>query len=866
MATINNSNSYTLVSGTNEDDFIRNFGWNCTIEGGDGNDEILSSSGSRMIISGGNGNDFVSLETTTDNHTIEYAAGDGNDTILNFQSTDMIKIYADSYSTVKSGYDIVVSVGEGQIILKNTVAYVGSTNITDLNFVLEKISETNSWKLSGTTATYGTASKTLITVSGVKSLSGISLSGKVITVAASALNKKKVTISDGYTLKRADDVPKPTSKNATWSLNGTTATYTSSSTTAGYTLANNVITYSKAKSGSILATLTGIKSTSGLSVSGKVVTVSASALNNSNVTISGDYTLKLADDVITPSTKKAAFTLNGTTATYKSSGTTAGYILANNSKSISYSKATTAKDLATITGAKATKGLSISGKKITLKNSALKNKVTVSGSYEFNFTSDYKKATITGSKNADTLAVNGSKVSINGGKGNDTIKIFGSSNTITGGAGSDVFIYNSGNNIITDYTAEDKISILGAANVTTSGDDVIFNEKLTVKGAADKTVTYYDTSGEHNYIYSNTPYTINAAGTGITLSSSYSDKKFEAENYGENLVTIDATAATQGIDIMGNDNGNKIIGGNGNDTLEGLGGNDTLTGGKGSDVFVYYDGEGKDVITDYEEKDTIQIASGTAQISTSGRNVIFKVGKGSITVKNAAKTGITYIDKDDFEHNSLNGKEMVKISGETAVINKKYWKKIFEIDNYGEGLRNIDASATTGDIKITGNAYANRIISGSGNSTLTGGAGNDTLYGGDGENVFVYSKGDGNDLIYNYAAGDKISLASGTVGKTTVKGDTVIFTVGKGKISLSGAANKDITIIEDGAQKTIPYTARNVAESWFVADDNNFVVSDCQISSIVENSSVNYSALQKETALSVSNSILPAVSCSGKKS
>ncbi|MBR4903770.1 MAG: calcium-binding protein, partial [Selenomonadaceae bacterium] len=717
--------------------------------------------------------------------------------------------------------------------------------------------------------TEATTAEILAIVTGIKSTNGLSVSGKVVTVAKSSVNKKKITISgDGYTLKLDDDVPKPSTKKAAWSLDGTTATYKSSYKTAGYSLAkdNKSISYTEATTAEILATVTGIKSTKGLSVNGNVVTVKNSALNKEKVTISDGYTIKLADDVTKIENKKSAFSYSNGTATYKSSYKTAGYTLASNSKSISYSKATTAKDLATITGAKATKGLSISGKKITLKNSALNNKVTVSGSYEFNFASDYKKATITGSKNADTIAVNGSKVSINGGKGNDTIKIFGSSNTITGGAGSDLFIYNSGNNIITDYAAEDKISISGAANVTTSGKDVIFNEKLTVKGAADKIVTYYDTSGEHNYIYSNTPYTINAAGTGITLSSSYSDKKFEAETYVENLVTIDATAATQGVDIMGNDNSNKIIGSNGNDTLEGLGGNDTLTGGKGADVFVYYDGEGKDVITDYEEKDTIQIASGTAQISTSGRNVIFKVGKGSITVKNAAKTGITYLDKDDFEHNSLNGKEMVKISDETATIDKKYWKKSFEVDKYGNGLRNIDASATTGDIKITGNEYANRIISGSGNSTLTGGAGNDTLFGDDGENVFVYNKGDGYDVIYNYAAGDKISLTSGTVSKKNVKGDTVILTIGKGKISLSGAADKDITIIEDGTQKTIPYTAKNVAESWFMADDDNFAVSDNQISSIVENSSVNYSVFKKEADLSASNSILPAVSYSGKKS
>ena len=889
----NNSDSVTINTGEGNDSVYNDAGDDCTINMGAGYDYVenyegakvtintgagndsVENRGSKVTISGGKGNDTIinncdsNLIPYDDNDgsnvIFKYAEGDGNDIIYGFNKNSTLSIGGGSYSTKKSGDNIIVTVVTGKISL------MGAASLSAVNIVGEnKPVDENKWTLSGTTAKYGKSDKTLITVSGIKSLDGISLSGKVVTVAKSSVNKKKITISgDGYTLKLDDDVPKPSTKKAAWNIDGTTATYKSSYKTAGYSLAkdNKSISYTEATTAEILATVTGIKSTKGLSVSGNVVTVKNSALNKEKVTISNGYTLKLADDVTKTENKKAAFSYSNGTATYKSSYKTAGYTLASNSKSISYSKATTAKDLATITGAKATKGLSISGKKITLKNSALNNKVTVSGSYEFNFASDYKKATITGSKNADTIAVNGSKVSINGGKGNDTIKIFGSSNTITGGAGSDVFIYNSGNNIITDYTSEDKISISGAANVTTSGKDVIFNEKLTIKGAADKTVTYYDTSGEHNYIYSNTPYKINAASTGITLSSSYSDKKFETETYGENIVTIDAIAATQGVDIMGNDKSNKIIGGNGNDTLEGLDGNDTLTGGKGADVFVYYDGEGKDVITDYEEKDTIQIASGTAQISTSGRNIIFKVGKGSITVKNAAKTGITYIDKDDFEHNSLNGKEMVKINDETATINKKYWKKSFEVDKYGEGLMNIDASATTGDIKITGNAQANQIISGSGNSTLIGGAGDDTYYGGDGANIYVYSNGDGKDLIYNYSAGDKISLESGTVSKATVKGDTVIFTVGKGKISLEGAAGKNITIIEDGESKTKIYKAKNDSNSaWFMADDDNFAVYDNQISSIVENSSVNYSVFKKEADLSASNSILPAVSYSGKKS
>ncbi len=68
----------------------------------------------------------------------------------------------------------------------------------------------------------------------------------------------------------------------------------------------------------------------------------------------------------------------------------------------------------------------------------------------------------------------------------------------------------------------------------------------------------------------------------------------------------------------------------------GGGGNDTLTGGNGADVFVYASGGGKDVITDYTAGvDKIRLTSGKiSRTSYSGRDVIFKIGTGTLAVKN----------------------------------------------------------------------------------------------------------------------------------------------------------------------------------------------------------------------------------------
>lgn len=167
---------------------------------------------------------------------------------------------------------------------------------------------------------------------------------------------------------------------------------------------------------------------------------------------------------------------------WKISGTTAKY-------------GTSKKTLATVKGVKAAKGLGTpSGKKITLKNTALKNKVTVSGSYEFDFASNYKNATISGTAKADTITARGSNLKIFGGTGEDSIKMFGTNQIISGGAGADVFIYESknGKEKITDFSSNDTLKIGangdGTYSTVTSDDDVIVSTddggKITLVGAA----------------------------------------------------------------------------------------------------------------------------------------------------------------------------------------------------------------------------------------------------------------------------------------------------------------------------------------------------------------------------------------------
>ena len=144
--TISNYSDDTLIIGTDYDDTIINRGEDVTIVGGDGNDIIdnyeedasinggagnddiyNSSDGEEVTINGGLGNDTLYL--TGDRQVVNYAAGDGNDVVYNFGSTDTLNITSGTYTTTKSGNDLIVNVGSGSITLKNLgIRYVSIRN------------------------------------------------------------------------------------------------------------------------------------------------------------------------------------------------------------------------------------------------------------------------------------------------------------------------------------------------------------------------------------------------------------------------------------------------------------------------------------------------------------------------------------------------------------------------------------------------------------------------------------------------------------------------------------------------------------------------------------------------------------------
>ena len=256
----------------------------------------------------------------------------------------------------------------------------------------------------------------------------------------------------------------------------------------------------------------------------------------------------------------------------------------------------------------------------------------------------------------------------------------------------------------------------------------------------------------------------------------------------------DASSYTKKIKITGNALDNSIVGGSGNDVLDGAAGSDTLNGGKGNDtlrggdgadVFIYENKTGKDVIDGYGTGDVISLGSGATikDAYMKGKNAVIKIGTGSITIKNISNTEVT-LAQGGAETIFSNG---FFINGNSAEVFKSF-KGTIDLNNYSS-ITTADASNSQKSVTLQGGTSSdsliggkgkNKIHGGAGNDTLIGGKGNDSLWGDDGANTFIYSKGDGKDVIYGFDEDDTLTLSNLdlTEGTLNKKGTEIYLKVG----------------------------------------------------------------------------------------
>ena len=132
---------------------------------------------------------------------------------------------------------------------------------------------------------------------------------------------------------------------------------------------------------------------------------------------------------------------------------------------------------------------------------------------------------------------------------------------------------------------------------------------------------------------------------------------------GGSKVTISAGKGHDYIDNTQNGDYSSINAGSGNDTIDGGASFVTIVGGKGNDkidlhsggnLIRYTSGDGNDTIRGFNESDTLTITGGSYSTQTSGNDVIVKVGKGKILLKDAKGKSLNINKKSTNKFITLN--------------------------------------------------------------------------------------------------------------------------------------------------------------------------------------------------------------------
>ncbi|WP_371751473.1 calcium-binding protein [Snodgrassella alvi] len=247
-------------------------------------------------------------------------------------------------------------------------------------------------------------------------------------------------------------------------------------------------------------------------------------------------------------------------------------------------------------------------------------------------------------------------------------------------------------------------------------------------------------------------------------------------------------------DILdGGDGNDTLYGYKGDDTLIGGAGNDWLYGGEGNDTYVFAKGHGKDLISDEAgEADTIQFLDVNFEEVKFRKkdNTLFIYGYNegdSVEIRDffyphGGHAIENFVFKDKTITLEQFQKEGMVIHGTAG--KDEIWLNTGRAILFGEDGDDILSGGKYNDVLVGGNgndilqAYGgdNTLIGGTGNDDLraddgknifVGGAGDDYLSGGGGDDIYIFSKGHGNDFIWD---------GNVLLQHNNSKEDTIIFT------------------------------------------------------------------------------------------
>lgn len=361
---------------------------------------------------------------------------------------------------------------------------------------------------------------------------------------------------------------------------------------------------------------------------------------------------------------------------------------------------------------------------------------------------------------------------------------------------------------------------------------------------------------------------VSAVGTdsvGVSLDAGDTDTVIDLANttvFGDtrtyrniNAATISGSGADTLIGSRGADT--LMASGTGNVTIFGGAGNDSLVdNGTGNVTFLYAASNGLDTIAGYanngSKKDVLSFYNDSVQSYTrverdaAAKSIVFTFGdaKQKLTVQ----TNDTYDTAVAIQKN-YGDVEYAKFGNSTEAANFTYDSNVslyyggkgqdnkltissaddatialYDSDKF-VNIKQVDASASTGELVLIGSADNDVLTAGSGAATLFGGKGNDTLNGGYAQTTFYFDKAGGKDVINSLNASDKVMLY-----------DTSLSDLESNKVTADGNL---VFKLKNGSQLTVNNISDSTAHVFQFSDGSQY-----QYNGTTDNGKINWQQIQ----------------------
>ncbi len=286
--------------------------------------------------------------------------------------------------------------------------------------------------------------------------------------------------------------------------------------------------------------------------------------------------------------------------------------------------------------------------------------------------------------------------------------------------------------------------------------------------------------------------------------------------------TLDGGGGNDALQGQGGDD--ELYGSWGDDTLDGGAGNDTLYGAEGNDTYMFGRGSGKDVITPFDatagKLDVIQLGAGVLTsdvvlkrdfidlvLSINGTADILRVSNYFYSGGDPRQQieQIKFSDDTIWDVDAVRARVLMPTSGDDTVYGYGTADNLSGLagddtvyayrgnDTLDGGDGEDKLYGEDGDDVIRGGSQSDSLDGGYGNDSLNGGAGTDMLVGGGGDDTYVFSVGDGADVISeNDTTAGNVDVISFTNLKSTEV--TSVARVSPNDLILRYGATDSITI------------------------------------------------------------------------